>query len=112
MTDPLPAVRTEPISPEDFFSTARTIRHDAERIDGCFLSTFMGPRGPVLVRRTRVENPPNQGAAGCFAPHLEQKVAEASSCMPQLGQNFMPGAGITEGPAPACGPGLDRARFE
>lgn len=28
---------------------------------------------------------------GCFAPHLEQKVAEDASWVPQVGQNFIPG---------------------
>lgn len=34
-----------------------------------------------------------QDRVGCFAPQLAQKVAEAGSWVPQLGQNFMPGCG-------------------
>ena len=49
--------------------------------------------------------------AGCFAPHLEQKVAATSSWEPQLGQNFMPGAGMTTGPDVGWA-GLVLARFE
>jgi len=47
-----------------------------------------------------------------LAPQFEQKVVEASSWVPQLGQNFIPGAGITvetEEPGPA---GAILARFE